>query len=117
MARRRWTDDDVSRMIDMRERQCLSWSVIDAELKRPAGGSCIKYESLRRPKLPSMHPNDAGGRITLSVDQEMERTARRQASLQRDLTAEIFGDPPPGFSALDKRCAGIDPLQAGKAAT
>lgn len=99
---RRWTDDEIARMIEMREVQHMRWSEIDAALKRPLGGSSIKYESLRRPKLPSIHQNDAGGRITVSVDQESERLARRQAATRRDLTAEVFGDPPPGFTALDK---------------
>ena len=99
---RRWTDDDIARMIDMRERQCMTWSQIDAAMNRSPGGSCIKYESLRRPKLPSIHQNDAGGRITLSVQQESERIARERAASRRDLTGAIFGDPPPGFTALDK---------------
>jgi len=34
-----------------------------------------------------------------------ERDARREASYRRSLTQEFFGDPPIGFSALDKRRA------------
>jgi hypothetical protein len=32
-----------------------------------------------------------------------ERDARREASYRRSLTQQLFGDPPIGFSALDKR--------------
>jgi len=32
---------------------------------------------------------------------EMER--RREAAHRRTLTSSVFGDPPPGYSALDKR--------------
>lgn len=32
-----------------------------------------------------------------------ERDRRREASFRQDLTASVFGDPPPGFSALDQR--------------
>lgn len=34
-----------------------------------------------------------------------ERDARKEAICQQSLTAQIFGDPPPGFSALDRRNA------------
>jgi len=34
-----------------------------------------------------------------------ERDARREASDRRSLTQQFFGDPPIGFSALDKRRA------------
>lgn len=36
-----------------------------------------------------------------------ERERRYQASLRQSLTATIFGDPPPGFSALDKQPANL----------
>lgn len=93
-------------MIEMREVQRMRWSEIDAALNRSAGGSNIKYDSLRRPKLPSMHQNDAGGRVTISEEQKAERLARSQAAALRDVTAELMGDPPPGFTGLDKRMAG-----------
>lgn len=32
-----------------------------------------------------------------------ERDQRKEAEMHRDLTASVFGDPPPGFSALDRR--------------
>ena len=34
---------------------------------------------------------------------ERERDARRAAADLRDTTALFFGDPPPGFTALDRR--------------
>lgn len=34
---------------------------------------------------------------------ELERLARARAAAQMSLTASVFGDPPPGYSALDKR--------------
>ncbi|EJN14729.1 hypothetical protein PMI42_01702 [Bradyrhizobium sp. YR681] len=38
---------------------------------------------------------------------ELER--RGAAAGRRDLTAAVFGDPPPGYSALDKRRTGARP--------
>jgi hypothetical protein len=46
---------------------------------------------------------NAGGRAKVSANAMAERSARAEASYRRDLTAEIFGDPPPGYSALDRR--------------
>ncbi|MGJ4888926.1 hypothetical protein ACQR1Y_12070 [Bradyrhizobium sp. HKCCYLRH3099] len=34
---------------------------------------------------------------------EIERSARERAARQMSLTASVFGDPPPGYSALDRR--------------
>lgn len=34
---------------------------------------------------------------------ERERNAREQAREQQSITGAVFGDPPPGFSALDRR--------------
>lgn len=36
---------------------------------------------------------------------ELER--RSAARGRQDLTASVFGDPPPGYSALDRRRAGV----------
>lgn len=37
------------------------------------------------------------------------RDARYAASLRRTQTQEFFGDPPPGFSALDRKRQGMAP--------
>jgi hypothetical protein len=44
-----------------------------------------------------------GGRSTVSASALTERSVRAEALHRRDLTASIFGDPPPGYSALDRR--------------
>jgi hypothetical protein len=41
----------------------------------------------------------------ISAAQDAERNARAAAAARRSLTAQIFGDPPPGFSALDRKQA------------
>jgi IS30 family transposase len=44
------------------------------------------------------------------VDPEiLARNARHEAAERRDLTATFFGDPPPGYSALDQKRKGIAP--------
>lgn len=44
-------------------------------------------------------------RPKLSAEQITERERRIAARDQRSLTAELMGDPPPGFSELDRRLA------------
>lgn len=106
--KRLWSADDLATMIRMREVERSRWSDIEKALDRGAGSVHAKYQSLRRDKLPSAHQNDAGGRPSISADQESERLARKQAAMRRDLTGEVFGDPPPGFSALDHRQSGVE---------
>jgi len=101
-----WSDDERTRMIHMREVEKRKWSEIDRALGRPHGSSSSKYEGLRREKSPPAHQKDAGGRIEISAAQEAERAARKAAAQLRDLTAARFGDPPPGFSALDRKREG-----------
>jgi hypothetical protein len=36
-----------------------------------------------------------------------DMVARKEAERRRDITAEVFGDPAPGFSALDRRQRGM----------
>lgn len=46
---------------------------------------------------------DDGIRARASNEQIAEATARREASYRRSFTQEFFNDPPPGYSALDRR--------------
>ncbi|MCS3725482.1 hypothetical protein [Bradyrhizobium betae] len=48
-----------------------------------------------------------GGGPTEQAQADFER--RSAARDRQDLTARVFGDPPPGYSALDKRRAGVRP--------
>lgn len=39
---------------------------------------------------------------------EVEAELRRRAAERMDLTQRVFGDPAPGFSALDKKRSGVE---------
>lgn len=45
------------------------------------------------------------GGMRVPAERVAERAQRQAAGYVRSLTAEIFGDPPPGYSALDRRRA------------
>lgn len=99
---RPFTAHDIARIIHMREVERRKWPQIDAALGRARGGCCVKYESLRRVK-DTPRPCESGGRIHLSTDQVEDREARAAAAERMTATAVFFGDPPPGYSALDRR--------------
>jgi hypothetical protein len=48
---------------------------------------------------------DGYKRSTIAPEVEAERTERQLGNDARDITATFFGDPPRGFSALDKQRA------------
>lgn len=59
-----------------------------------------KRRALTRAIEPHQHQVN---RIALGADQIADREARDAAALMRSTTAQFFGDPPPGYSALDRR--------------
>lgn len=100
--RRPWTADNIASMIHMRDVERKTFPVIDRALGRSPGCSKSKYESLRLGPAPRAG-SVSGGRVTLSPQQEANQRARKDAENRMSLTATLFGDPPPGFSALDRR--------------
>jgi hypothetical protein len=99
--RRAWSDDDVASMIRMRE-QGKTWREIDAAMGRTQGGSQLKYAASKAPSKLSAG-SIGGGRVELSAEQAANLRARKDAENRMSLTATLFGDPPPGYSALDRR--------------
>jgi hypothetical protein len=47
--------------------------------------------------------NAGGSARKVSAQALALRAARKEAEYARDITASVFGDPPPGFSALDRK--------------
>lgn len=52
-------------------------------------------------KNPNDFPHITAGKINIPPDAFAD--AERRMSAPRSLTSAVFGDPPPGYSALDKR--------------
>lgn len=102
---RPWTPDDIARLLHMRDVQHLPWSVIDAALRRSKGGSQLKHRSIRKgPILREIRSGpDACSRTVPSAVALELRDARNAAANRMTPTAAFFGDPPPGYSALDRR--------------
>jgi len=100
---RPWQQGEVVILLDMRDNQKCAFEKIDVALGRPPGSSRYKYMRLRDGKEPSAGPTASGGRVELSPAQLAARAARTDAANRMTLTATFFGDPPPGYSALDRR--------------
>ena len=92
-------------------KQGKSASEIAQALKRPLKQVNWKFRLekvavARAPQPPIRKPyrqqtQYVSATVKISPEQEADRDARYLASMLRTQTQEFFGDPPPGFSALD----------------
>ena len=92
-----YTDHEVMRAKAMRNNGA-TFEQIDRELGRPVGSTRQKLTYERT----SSERNFAAGSIRCPDTVLAEREARRAALDQRSLSAELLGDPPPGYSMLDR---------------
>lgn len=72
----------------------------EPEPRQPAPTWQEKRRSQTRAVEPHQHQVN---RVALGADQIADREARDAAARMRSTTAQFFGDPPPGYSALDRR--------------
>ena len=79
-------------------------TAVDAYLGLRTGSwsNRLNYERYQRPETRAQHQV---GSMRAPPEVLAERDARLAARDRRDQTAEFFGDPPPGYSALDRKRA------------
>lgn len=98
-----WSQSEIDRLMDLRGRRKMDWYLIGNELDLLPSQCRTKYENecaLRRRQSDNRLP------VIESSDKAMiDRERRNMARLGMSLTAAVMGDPPPGWSALDKRRA------------
>jgi hypothetical protein len=92
MPGRPWTEDELKRAHDMRAAGYL-YDVIDKMLGRRTGSTKRQLEK------DGLGYNVKSGRIPVGL--AVERDALAAARERRALTQDFFGDPPPGYSALN----------------
>lgn len=106
-----WTAEEVTAMVTMKSKLNMSWHRISCRVGHTVLSCQAKYlavtnpdrERKRRPYQPSQVMRDAVSRIEAKDAQLAERDRRYEAAEARSLTSRFFGDPPPGFSALDHK--------------
>ncbi len=95
---KRWSDEDILTLERlMSERKTMPQIV--AEMNMPRKVIYSKMEYMRRPSR--MVFTDLSTRVLVPLSRLQERDRRMNAD--RTITAELFGDPRPGQSALDRR--------------
>ena len=97
-----WTKDEVAVLMHKREVEKKIWAVIGSEMGRSRTACHVKYEAIKRPRERVERVSYYCKTIISSEKALIERDRRAKLS-PRNLTAEFFGDPLPGYSALDKR--------------
>lgn len=93
--KRLWTEKDVEELIRLRTIEGKEFREIDCALGRIKGTSCAKFYSLRRPEAKA---KVGGGPFEIRAIHASNRLPQHDS-----ITAEFFGDPLPGRSALDQR--------------
>jgi len=104
-ARRRtnrssWSSESSKHLLMLRDEMGLGWTEIGKRLNR-AGSSChTHYYILKNPTVPHVVMQRAP-----VCSETVEEWRRRQSLSPETITAAFFGDPLPGYSALDRRAS------------
>ena len=97
-----WTAEENAALIAAGDKG-EEWGDIGVRLKRTRWACKVQYHFLKRGGAPEQPSNQ---RIQRQNATALAKEIRDTAPPARSLTAEIFGDPLPGRSALDKRGQG-----------
>jgi hypothetical protein len=115
-----WSQDESAKAADIWQRHFTDHYGEDYErpkltsfryqvVNRIAGALKRSYDSVDyrlRIYGPSFGANQRSAKHA-SVQQIEDMASRREAELHHSLTGSVFGDPPPGFSALDRKRQGL----------
>lgn len=101
MATDGWTEAQENRLLMLRDEQLMSWIEIRNDMRRAS----VDYV---RTKYYEIHAARRAARNLETRHEKcpnsalIDREKRRAAKMMQDFTGITFGDPPPGFSALDR---------------
>lgn len=101
----RWTDAEIKRPLDLRDNWRMSWSRIAETMNMSVNAVQSKHQAIRN-KGAVIRDND-GMTATRAAKPDPVIIARQRdyqdALERRTLTQALLGDPPPGYSALDRK--------------
>jgi hypothetical protein len=98
-----WSTSEIEKLMHLRTQLGWDFSAIAIELGRTESGVKSKYKYVLNDRLIKA-PALPGVRDPVP-QQVLAEQARRLTAPARDLTGAVFGDPPSGWSALDRRTA------------
>lgn len=100
---RLYTDQEISVAIALRENG-LSWAEIARKLNRHTDSLRDRVQAELRRRAAAGEMGGESARVHRPPNAALiEREKRWRAMDGMSLTASIFGDPPPGYSAWDRR--------------
>ena len=98
-----WSKEEKALLINLKENARLGWSEIAVRLGRPSGTCYSKYKYLK-------HIGSTGPRIQttngLMIPEQVLAERERRQSAPLTISAYVLGDPPRGYSALDRKREG-----------
>lgn len=105
-----WTDADDDQLLNLRRDEHKEFEDIAVLLRRTKDACQVRYSivlkrrGLRGRRKAETAREFAGASLSQLAAPETIRDRDRRAELrgQQDFTSSFFGDPPPGYSALDK---------------
>ena len=92
-----WTQEQIARVLYLRDDEAMEFEDIAIEVGIPATACRSKYCAIKDRHRAARLGDKCPSKTLL------DREARERARDSQTLTASIFGDPPPGYSALDRR--------------
>lgn len=105
-----WSSKELVTLKNMREILKAEWPQIAAHIPGRSPNACrdaywshVSKKKVRTTYIPSANSAAASSHNRPGETLLEARERRREAASLRDVTAVVFGDPPPGFSALDEK--------------
>lgn len=101
---KRWTSDEVGRLLHMRDVERKSWPEIDTALGRGEQQAYNKYRDVKQPAARvRVSKSDGRGIGRDRLEAVIADRETRNLLAHTSLTAMVCGDPLPGRSALDQK--------------
>lgn len=94
-----WTQEQIALVLYLRDDEAMEFEDISAEVGIPATACRSKYDAIKQRQRAFR------GNVKCPPKNFIDRESRERARDTQTLTAAVFGDPPPGYSALDRRRA------------
>lgn len=102
MPRNFWTEKQIATLLECKAAG-MQWSAIAERVGRPEIQCRNKYQShdMRARAELGQRPHSK----TIPNKVALDLQAREEARSRQSVSGRVFGDPPPGFSMLDRRRA------------